>query len=171
MKHTTMCASVGTSPHTADCKNMQKKRPVRVIPQNNTFSDLTHGMETEMNRTGRALDNNGTRNKKKRFLLFTHFSRLLSRSWSQRQQDKLICHSSPQQLPRASEDLKLSLQAILESVVPAGGLGSISPSPHSQPWLEHLQGKVPRGAALCQCEEATAPHPSESESGRQDGAQ
>lgn len=108
---------------------------------------------------------------KRRFLLFTHFSLLLSRSWSQRQQDKLICHSSPQQLPPAPEDLKLSLQAILESVVPAGGLGSIPPSPHSQPWLEHLQGKVPRGAALCQCEEATAPHPSESESGRQDGAQ
>lgn len=80
--------------------------------------------DTEMNRTA-LLQTIMTQ--RRRFLLFAHFSHLLSRSWSLRQQDKLICHSSPQQRPRASQDLRLSLHATLESVVPAGGLGSTPP--------------------------------------------
>lgn len=46
--------------------------------------------------------------KRNMYLLFTHLSCLLSRSRSQRQQDKLISHPLPQQLPQAPLDLKLS---------------------------------------------------------------
>ena len=77
-------------------------------------------------------------------LIIPSFSSLLSRSWSQRQRDLLIRHSSSSAAPSHSSWSGV-LPAILESVSLQDVTGR---SLCSQSCLEHLQGKAPRGASF-----------------------
>lgn len=96
---------------------------------------------------GLALDNTGTSTNEKKYVSSIHSFVLPSIQVTVTETTGQAHQSSLTPAASSSSSRSEALRAILDSVVPPGCLGSVPASLYSQPCLEHLQGKVPRGAA------------------------